>query len=147
MFKGIVLHWTAGNYFPCLQDIQAYHFVIDKNGKIYEGKYKPEDNLNCKDGIYAHHCGGGNTGRIGISLCCRKDLNTPPVSEQIETMCKLAAELCLKYKIPVAKCITHAEFTTKKIDINSIPYLKLEGVKACSDYLRERIQSYLDKIR
>lgn len=141
-FKNIVLHWTAGNYFPCETDLKSYHYVIDKDGKIYRGKYFPEDNLNCKDGKYAPHCGGGNTGRIGIAICCRKDVKTPPVRKQVEAMCNLAAQLCECYNLKPSDCITHAEFTTKKIDINSLPYEKLSGVKPVADYLRNKIQWY-----
>ena len=65
----ICLHWTAGANMPCEQNLDCYHFLFDKNGKEYKGKYKPEDNLNCTDGIYAKHCGGGNTGCIGVSCC------------------------------------------------------------------------------
>ena len=54
----ICLHWTAGANQPCQQNLDCYHFLFDKNGKEYKGKYKPEDNLNCTDGIYAKHCGG-----------------------------------------------------------------------------------------
>ena len=52
--------------------------LVDKNGSVKSGKYTPEDNLNCKDGKYAKHCGGGNTGRIGIAVCCMKNSQTPP---------------------------------------------------------------------
>ena len=65
----ICLHWSAGAYFPCSADLTAYHYCVDKIGRIYPGKHKPEDNLNCYDGNYAMHCGGGNTGCIGLSAC------------------------------------------------------------------------------
>ena len=110
MFKNIILHWTGGNYTPCSSDLLHYHFLIDNLGKIYNGKYSPRDNENCTDGKYAAHCGGGNTGRIGIAICCRKDTNTIPTQKQIETMCKLAADLCLKYGLRVNQVLTHAEF-------------------------------------
>jgi hypothetical protein len=155
MFKGIILHWTAGNYKPCSTDIEHYHFIIDGDGNVYEGKYKPRDNENCADGKYAAHCGGGNTGRIGISICCRKNINTAPTKKQIEAMCKQAAELCSVYGISVNNVQTHAEFglehpkTTSygKIDINSIPYENISGVDACGNYLRNKIQWYYNKIK
>ena len=65
----ICLHWTAGANSPCQVDLNAYHYCIDKLGRIYPGSHKPEDNLNCYDGSYAAHCGGGNTGCIGLSVC------------------------------------------------------------------------------
>ena len=66
--KRIILHWTAGRYYPTQFEKQYYHFLIDKDGRIYNGIHKPEDNLNCSDGNYAAHTGGGNTGSIGFRL-------------------------------------------------------------------------------
>lgn len=148
MFKGIVLHWTAGNYKPCLEDLEAYHYLIDKDGKIHKGKYKPEDNLNCKDGKYAAHCGGYNTGRIGIAICCMKDNKTPPTLIQIAVMCGLAASTCKHFNIDVENVQTHAEISpSRKIDINEIPCLNLKGNKVVGDYFRSEIRKILDNIK
>lgn len=151
MFKGVVLHWTAGNYYPCEWDKEHYHYLIDKDGKIHKGKYKPEDNLDCTDGKYAAHSGGYNTGRIGIAICCYKDASTPPTPEQIQAMCTIAASTCREFNIPVENVKTHAELSpNRKIDINQIPCLKLHGIKTIGDYLRNRIDTYihvLDTIR
>jgi hypothetical protein len=155
MFKGIILHWTAGNYTPCDTDILHYHYIIDGSGKVFTGRYSPDDNLNCIDNKYAAHCGGGNTGRIGISICCRKNKNTPPTKVQIEAMCKKAAECCIKYNISPSKVQTHAEFgithpkTTSfgKIDINSIPYDNINGIEECGSYLRKKVLWYYIKLK
>ena len=58
------MHWTAGANTPCDTDLKAYHYCVDKYGKIFAGTHKPEDNLNCYDSNYAMHFGGGNTGCI-----------------------------------------------------------------------------------
>lgn len=155
MFKNIVFHWTGGNYTPCSVDLEHYHYLIDGQGGVHTGKYTPEDNINCNDGKYAAHCGGGNTGRIGLAICCRKDLNTLPTRKQVEAMCNLAAQLCYVYGLKPIDCITHAEFgqanpkTTSygKIDINELPYAAVKGVKPCGDYLRNKIQWYYNKIK
>ena len=60
--KRIILHWSAGSYKPNSTDMAHYHYLIDGDGEIKEGFLKPEDNLNCNDGRYAAHTGGGNTG-------------------------------------------------------------------------------------
>ena len=154
MYKNIILHWTAGDYLPCPTDLQHYHYVIDGFGNVYKGKFSPEDNLNCNDGKYAAHCGGSNTGRIGLSICCRKNQATTPTHRQVEAMCDLAAHLCIAYNINPAACITHAEFGEKnpktssagKIDINSIPYAGIRGVKPCGDYLRNKIKWYYNRL-
>lgn len=155
MYKNIVLHWTAGNYKPCKTDIDHYHYVIDGDGLVKAGKYEPRDNLNCTDGKYAKHCGGGNTGRIGIAICCMKDNKTPPTRPQVEAMCHLAARLCTIHGLQPNKCITHAEFGMNnkktssygKIDISSIPYAKVIGVTTTGDYLRNKIQWYYNRIK
>ncbi len=155
MFKNIVLHWTAGNYLPSATDLEHYHYLVDGDGKIHTGKYEPNDNLKCTDGKYAAHCGGGNTGRIGVSLCCRKSTKIPPTKIQVEAMCNLAAQLCTIYGLQPKDCITHAEFgqahpktsSYGKIDINWIPSAKVQGVKECGDYLRNKIQWYYNKIK
>lgn len=153
-FKNIVLHWTAGNYTPCAADLLHYHYIIDWNGNVSKGKYAPDDNLNCADGKYAAHCGGGNTGRIGLSICCRKNYDTPPTQKQVEKMCDLAAHLCLTYSLKPKDCITHAEFgkqypktsSNGKIDIDSLPYAGVTGIKQCGDYLRNKINWYYSRL-
>ena len=62
--KRIILHWTAGTYYPTEYEKEHYHFLIDKTGKIYSGKFSPENNEICRIGKYAAHTGGGNTGSI-----------------------------------------------------------------------------------
>lgn len=154
-FKNIILHWTAGNYYPCSVDKEHYHYVIDKDGNVHVGKHTPNDNLNCMDGNYAAHCGGGNTGRIGIAICCRKNIYMPPTRRQVEAMCSLSAQLCLTYGLQPKDCITHAEFGAAnyktssfgKIDINSLPYAKVSGIRETGDYLRNKIQWYYNKWR
>lgn len=155
MFKNIVFHWTGGNYTPCSVDKKSYHYLVTGDGKVVTGKFTPRDNENCTDGKYAAHCGGGNTGRIGIAICCRKGINTPPTKKQIEAMCNLAAQTCIDYGLVPKQCITHAEFgkthpkTTSagKIDINYLPYIGLRGVDEVGDYLRNKTQWYYNKLK
>lgn len=155
MFRNIILHWTAGNYTPCITDLQHYHYLIDKDGNIRKGTHNPSDNLNCADGNYAAHCGGGNTGRIGLAICCRKNTKTPPIQKQVEAMCKLAAQLCITYALSPKDCITHAEFgaihpktsSYGKIDINELPYVPIKGITKVGDYLRNKITWYYKQIK
>src|SRR5574344_375178 len=140
LLSKICLHWSAGASSPCDVDLKAYHFVVDSLGKIHQGHFKPEDNIDCYDGKYAKHCGGGNTGCIGISALGMagfnlKDKKTkyPLTKVQIEAFCKLAAELCIKYGIKVAPetVSTHHECGQKhpkttsygKIDVTYFPFL------------------------
>lgn len=160
----ICLHWTAGSNYPCDTDLKAYHYCIDKNGKIYAGTHKPEDNLNCYDGNYAMHCGGGNTGCIGLSACGmagfslkNKQTKYPLTQKQIEALCCLSAYLCVKYGILIDSkyVFTHYEFDQRraaskregKIDIAYIHYLPNLATKSIGNYLRRTISWYKDKIK
>lgn len=155
----ICLHWTAGASYPCNVDLKAYHFLVDKDGKVYQGHFKPEDNIICKPNKYAMHCGGGNTGCIGLSALGMagfnlKDKKTkyPLTKIQVEALCKLIAELCTKYKIEISEetVFTHWEFGQKhpktrsfgKIDFTYLPYLPNLQPKEVANYLREKIKWY-----
>ena len=116
-------HWSAGNYTPCKQDLNAYHYLIDNQGRVYLGTHTPEDNINCQDGNYAAHCGGGNTGCIGVSVCAMRGFNTktkqsdrPLTQAQIEAMCCLNGYLSIKYGIQIneKQLFTHYEFDRRK---------------------------------
>ena len=48
--KRIIIHWTAGLYYPTELEKTHYHFLVDKDGKVHEGKFKPENNLRCAAG-------------------------------------------------------------------------------------------------
>ena len=67
--KRIIIHWTAGTYFPTNYEKEHYHFLVDAKGEIHYGVFKPEANEICKAGKYAAHTGGGNTGSIGVAIC------------------------------------------------------------------------------
>jgi hypothetical protein len=154
--KGIVIHWTAGTYTPNATDKEHYHFLIDGNGKVIEGKYKPNDNLNCKDGKYAAHCGGGNTGRIGIALCACHSDEYPVKRLQLEALCKKCAELSKVYGIPITNntILTHSEFGHKnphttsfgKIDIDKLPCIALYDRVSVGNWLRNKINWYRSKM-
>lgn len=156
----ICLHWTAGANSPCNTDLEAYHFCIDKDGKVYQGNHKLEDNINCYDGNYAKHCGGGNTGCIGLSCCGMykfnlkdKETKYPLTQKQIEALCNKAAELCIKYGISVnSKTVfTHHEFGNShpktssfgKIDLTYLPYLPNLKQDRVGDYLRNKVSWYV----
>ena len=154
---------TAGTYNPNAEDLEHYHYLIDEEGKVYEGNFKPEDNENCNDGRYAAHTGGGNTGSIGVSLCGmfgyvnRTDCGKYPLTKvQCERAFKLIAELSKKYKISInpQNVMTHYEFGIKhpntssagKIDIIYLPpYPEIEKDKI-GDFIRAKVRYYYLKI-
>lgn len=158
----IIIHWTGGAWFPNATDKEHYHFLIDKNGKVINGKFKVEDNENCNDGKYAAHCGGGNTGAIGVSMCGMyvpkgvniKDTKFPLTKTQCEACFKLVAQLCKKHLINLNNVLTHYEFgqahpktsSNGKIDIIFLPpYPEIDKNKI-GDFIRNKVKWYLDKV-
>lgn len=152
----ITIHWTAGMYKPNECEKSHYHFLIDRDGKVINGKYKPEDNINCQDGKYAPHTGGGNTGNIGVAICGMWNKDVPITRKQVEACCKLVAELSDRYGIPVSSknIFTHAEFGERypnstsrgKIDINRLDCVCVYGVEPVGRWLRNKIAWYRSKL-
>lgn len=161
--KKIIIHWTAGNYFPTDFDKRFYHFLIDKNGNISEGKFKPENNLKCIKNNYAMHTGGGNTGTIGVAICGmygfenRQHVGKYPITpKQLEATLKFCAELCKKYGIEISPqtVLTHYEFGLKnpqttsagKIDIIYLPPYSWVAQKDIGSFIRAKIKWYKGRI-
>lgn len=155
----ITYHWTAGTNVPNATDLKHYHFLIDNNGIIYKGLYAPEDNINCNDGKYAQHCGGGNTGNIGIAFCgCYvprgvhvKDTRFPLTRIQLERGFELGAKLAQQYYI--GNIITHYEFglahpntsSAGKIDITCLHPFPQVKPDECGDFIRNKVKWYKQK--
>ena len=155
--KRIIIHWTGGTYQPSTVDFEHYHYLINGDGLIIKGKYKPEDNLNCKDGQYAAHTEMGNTNSIGVALCGMKDYTEggetafPLTSAQCVVGFKLIAELCQKYDINVtAKTVlTHYEFDCnrgkpdRKIDIICLPPFPEINKYSIGNFIRYQVNSFI----
>lgn len=158
--KRIIIHWTGGANKPCSTDIEHYHYIIDSEGAVLNGKFKPSDNENCKDGKYAQHCGGGNTGSIGVAMCgMYTPKNTPlkqtkyPLTKiQCERCFKLIAELSKQYHIPInpQSIMTHYEFGLKhpetsskgKIDIIWLPPYGDMNAGEIGNFIRSKARWY-----
>ena len=152
----IIFHHTASTYTPNDCDKSHYHFIIDGDGKVVRGTYKPEDNLNCKDGVYAAHAGGCNTGSIGIAISAMYSKDYPIKRKQVEAACKLAAELCNKYGIRITNktVLTHAEVgkmlphstSAGKIDIINLPCMAVYGMENVGNTLRNKVAWYRQRL-
>ena len=159
--KRIILHWTAGIYYPNPHDLECYHFLIDKDGNIHNGKFKPEDNTVCQTGEYAAHTGGGNTNSIGVAMCAMADFKNrnqtgkyPITQKQFEISMELCAELAHKYNINVNpdSVMTHYEFGIKhpntssagKIDIIYIPPYPWVAQNDIGAFIRTKIKWYTE---
>ncbi len=160
-FKRIVLHWSAGGYSPNAHDRQCYHYLIDSKGNVSNGVYPPEANLDCSDGLYAAHTGGGNTGAIGIAMCGMAKFNYSTLSSpflltklQVEAAFSFTAKLCKKYNIPVLKdtVLTHFEFgldnpktsSSGKIDIIYLPPYPSVHKYQVGNFIRSKVKWYLE---
>ncbi len=155
--KRIIIHWTAGTYNVSDVDREHYHYIIDGNGKAVDGKWRPEANLSTKDGEYAAHTRGCNTGAIGVSMACMWGAKESPFNPgkyplkelQWDRMIQLVAYLAKLYKIPVTPetILTHAEVQGTlgipqkgKWDITRLPFdPKTVGAKAVGDRLRRQV--------
>lgn len=155
----ITIHWTAGAYYPNQTDLLHYHFLVDKDGIVHKGKYKPEDNMNCYDGKYAQHCGGKNTNNIGVALCGMLGFKNsksvgkyPLTKKQCERAFKLIAELSKQYGIPINEntVMTHYEFGKKhpktssygKIDIIYLPPYPTIKANEIGTFIRNKSNWY-----
>ena len=161
--KRIIIHWTGGTHQPNTHEYECYHYLVNGDGVVIKGKYTPEDNLDCTDGKYAAHTGGGNTGSIGVAMCGMYVPNKTPVENtkypltkvQCERCFKLVAELSKKYNILVTPqtVMTHYEFglnnpktsSAGKIDINWLPPYVVSSFKV-GDFIRNKVKWYLTKL-
>ena len=160
--KRIIIHWSAGVYYPTEFEKKHYHFLIDKDGNVHNGKFKPEDNAFCKVGEYAAHTGGGNTGSIGVAFCAMAGFknknsvgNYPILKKQFESAMEFCAKLCKKYKIDVTvqTVMTHYEFGVKnpkttsagKIDIIYLPSYPWVAQEEIGSFIRSKIKWYMVK--
>lgn len=164
MINKIVIHWTAGRYYPSSFEKQFYHYLVDKEGRIYNGIYSPEDNIDCRDNEYAAHTGGGNTGAIGIAMCAMSGFrsstnvgNFPITPIQFEACMEYCAYLCKKYKLDInpQTVMTHYEFGQNhpkstsfgKIDIIYLPPYSWVAKNDIGSFIRSKVRWYYAKLR
>lgn len=162
--KRIIIHWTGGSYNINKKILDSYHYAVNNKGEIIPCNHRPEDNENCNDGCYAAHCGGGNTGSIGVSMLGMyylshqkpKDSQYPLTGVQVEKCFKLCAELCKKYGIKITPdtVMTHYEFGVKNPKTSSAgkpdiiylapyPQIKADDV---GTFIRTKIKWYYNRL-
>lgn len=162
--KRIILHWSGGAYQPNHTDFEHYHYLVNGQGLVIEGKYKPEDNLDCTDGKYAQHTGGGNTGSIGVAFCSmygfksRGNAGEYPITPiQFESCMEFCSRLASKYSLEInpETVLTHYEFgkshpkTTSagKIDIVYLPPYPTVEQNKIGDFIRGKVQWYYKNLK
>lgn len=117
--KRIIWHWTAGAPGVIPMEADAYHYVIQPDGRVVEGVPVEKNIPPLVNGTYAAHTLNANSWAIGIAcdaMAFAKERpfswGTNPLTEaQIESMLRLSATLCRSYHIPVSRTttLTHAE--------------------------------------
>ena len=157
--KRIIIHWTAGGYYPTDYEKEHYHFLVDKDGRVHNGKFRPEDNEVCRIGKYAAHAGGGNTGSIGIAMCAMAGFinkssvgKYPILKKQFEKTMEFCANLVKKYNLEVTpqSVLTHYEFGIKnpkttsagKIDIIYLPPYSWVEKNEVGSFIRSKVKWY-----
>lgn len=156
----IIIHWTAGSYTNL--ELDHYHFVVDKDGEVHTGKKPPESNSRPLPWNYVPHCGGGNTGSIGISMAGMagfkhsKDVGKYPLTQkQCESCWKKCAALAKKYNIPLTEdgIMTHYVFGKRnpktssagKIDIVCLPHEPNLKADEINPYILNKVKWYASK--
>lgn len=81
----------------------GYHYFIEKDGKITQGRADQDEGAHTK---------GMNLKSLGICLAGNFDL-TLPTEAQITALTELLKELSIKYSIPVANIVPHRKFANK----------------------------------
>lgn len=156
--KRIHMHWTAGTHRPNAADRKPYHFLIDGDGDVTPGLFKPEDNIRCVPGKYAAHTYRANTGAIGVAVCAMhgaKEIpfdpgSFPITAKQVDALVKTVATLAMKYGIPVTPetILTHAEVQDNlgipqrgKWDITWLPGFRfVHPAREVGDKLRDQVE-------
>ena len=160
--KRIILHWTAGADGVNSVELDAYHFIVGRDGSVTRGKDNVGDNVPpLVSGKYAAHTWKLNSYSIGVSLDAMAGAKERPFSHgrypitdvQLDAMYRLVADLSVKHGVPVTRetILTHAEVQPTlgvtqraKWDITWIPGMSGAGDPVeVGDILRAGIKSAL----
>jgi N-acetyl-anhydromuramyl-L-alanine amidase AmpD len=116
----IIWHHTGGAYRPNDVDRAAYHYLIDGDGVVHDGRHPVAGNMPGKlvKGQYAAHTRNLNAGSIGVAVCAMGNgqwstpyTNTPVEEVQVREMVALTSRLCRAWGIEPTRrtVLSHAE--------------------------------------
>ncbi|WP_159454108.1 N-acetylmuramoyl-L-alanine amidase [Roseovarius albus] len=162
----IILHWTAGSHEPNSLDKKHYHILIDGDGELHRGNHAISANVPpLRSKSYAAHTLNCNSHSIGVSLCAMGgDVRESPfrpgpfpiTSVQWSTLAQVAAELCLRYDIPVSRktVLGHGEVQKNlnikqkgKWDPLALPWDPDRPYSEIGDQMREMVADNLDALK
>lgn len=96
-------HRGLWNFRSSLGHYIGYHYFIEKNGKVTQGR---------GDKDIGAHCLGKNRNSIGICLAGNFDV-TLPTKQQEQALIELCNRLIVTWKIPTSKIMPHRAFSNK----------------------------------
>lgn len=162
----IILHWTAGAHEPSGLDKKHYHILIDGDGELHRGNHAISANVPpLRSKSYAAHTLNCNSHSIGVSLCAMGgDVRESPfragpfpiTRAQWSRLAQAAAELCLRYDIPVSRktVLGHGEVQKNlnikqngKWDPLALPWDPDRSYTEIGDQMREMIADNLDALK
>lgn len=157
----IHLHWTGGGNSANSTDKNAYHILIEGDGKLVRGKSIAK-NVRPLPSDYAKHTKGANSASIAVSLCCmagvkyEKDYKktlAPVTIVQWNKSLRVIADLAKKYDILITptKVLTHAEVEPNlkipqngKWDITRLSFNpKLKGYRDIGNEMRAQVAALM----
>lgn len=116
-------HRQLWNFKSSLGFYIGYHYFIDKQGKVTQGRTDSDEGA---------HCIGKNLSSIGICLAGNFDV-TLPTGEQTEALRDLLKQLKDKYQIKLENIVPHRAFSTKSC----------YGKKLANDWARKLVSENL----
>jgi hypothetical protein len=88
----------------------GYHFLVDGEGRVYEGRFSGDDTMPAHDGhgnvVTAFHTSGFNSGNLGIALLGDLDAR-PPTDAALEAVSGLLAVLAHMHRLDPKAHITY----------------------------------------
>ena len=162
--KRVILHWTAGGAEANSDDLQHYHLIVDRTGRLVWGRHSIADNDSTSDGEYAAHVRGLNTGSIGVAVTGMMGStehpfqpgSSPIAHGQYEIACRVIAELCQHYALPVTErtVLNHGEVQSIlgveqrwKWDVMVLPWNKSLTYEQVGEHFRSRVGYYFEQLQ
>lgn len=161
----IICHWTAGGHKANSTDKRHYHILVEGKGNLVRGNPSIALNVRPAKRGYAAHTYRGNSGSIGVSLCCMANAIESPFKPgrypmkklQWDRLVEVNAALCKRYGIPVTPetVLSHAEVQDNlgirqrgKWDYTRLPFDEsIHGARNIGDRLRFEVANTLKSDR
>ena len=158
-------HWTAGADGLIDMERRAYNELVDRDGNVWDGVFRPEAQATYRIGRAASHTLNANTGAIGLAADAMAGAQERPFFAgaapltwpQVHALCERTAQHCEMYDIPVSKwsTLTHAEVQPTlgirqrfKWDITWLPDMSAPGDPVqIGERLRGMVREHLQDVR